>query len=92
MMALVEKNIAFVREQTQDDMTYCWFVVMKSGRVSDSRRFINLENDRTVCKAYPVERLPKAVQSFIRKHDRKDTTGKWEQEHMKGYRLYTYEA
>ncbi len=72
MMRLTENNIKAVRELTADGMTYSWFVVMKSGWVSDSRNYINWENGRTTVKEYPLEWLPKAVQNFVKKHERQE--------------------
>ena len=68
-MKLIEKNIAHVWRMEMNGMTYSYFVALKSGRVSDSRNFINYENGRTVAKEYPAEWLPVSVRKFIQKHD-----------------------
>lgn len=64
-MKLTEKNIDRVIMKTMNEITYCYFVVMKSGRVSDSRQFINVVNGKTTADYYDKSRLPKAVQQFI---------------------------
>lgn len=67
-MKLTESNIRLVRELTRDDITYAYFVCMKSGRVSDSREFINYDDTgKTVSDYYDEERLPKSVQNFMLK-------------------------
>lgn len=65
MMRLIENNIKFVKEMQLNGMTYSYFVSMKSNSISDSRSYINYENDVTVAKEYEFERLPKSVQNFI---------------------------
>lgn len=65
MMRLTVDNIKFVKVHDYNGMPYSWMVVMKSGRVSDSRNYVNYENNKTVVKEYPQEWLPKAVQKFI---------------------------
>ena len=66
-MKLIEKNIDRVIVKTMNKIPYCYFVVMKSGWVSDSRQFINVVNGRTTADYYDKSRLPKAVRQFIDK-------------------------
>ena len=65
-MRLAKGNIQFVRRLEKDGITYEWFVVMKSGRVSDTRCYVNYVNGRTVVKEYPINLLPKAVRDFVK--------------------------
>lgn len=68
-MNFTANNIAFVKRQELDGMTYSWFVALKSGRVSDTRSYINYNEDGKTCiKPYEKELLPKAVQKFINTH------------------------
>ncbi len=69
-MRLTTNNIEFVKELTEDGITYNWFVMLKSKNTSDSRHYANYENGRTVVREYRKEDLPKAVQSFIVSHKR----------------------
>lgn len=64
-MKLTMNNILFVKRLEHNDVTYSWFVAMKSRRISDARNYINVENGKTVIKEYPAEWLPKTVQNFI---------------------------
>ena len=69
-MRLIEKNIEFVREMTKDDITYYYFVKMKSNNSSDNKQFINYnKNGVTTDDYYAKERLPKSVQNFINKRE-----------------------
>jgi hypothetical protein len=82
-MKLTMNNIHFVKEYTQDGMTYAWFVVMKSNRVSDTRSYINYdENGRTTAKEYPKEWLPKTVQKFIDQSNREEFTPEHETKYV----------
>lgn len=70
-MRLIEKNIKEVRETKKNNVTYLYYVIMQGGKVSDSREYINRdENGMTIVKEFKREWLPKAVQNFIKKHDR----------------------
>lgn len=84
-MRLAEKNISFVRRLEQDGITYCWFVGMKSNRVSDSREYVNWENGKTVVKKYPLHWLPKSVLNFVLYHTETLTTDGGET----GFKMYT---
>lgn len=64
-MRLTENNIKFVKELQLDGIAYEYYVSIKGG---DSRTYINYENNKTVAKEYEFERLPKAVQNFIKNH------------------------
>ena len=70
-MRLAEKNIKFVKEYVQNGVTFNWFVSMKSGENSDARDFTNYENGKSVFGEYNADRLPKSVQKFISKRERK---------------------
>lgn len=67
-MKLTVNNIKFVKRMESDGITYEWFVAMKSNRVSDSRMFINYENNRTVVKEFGIDRLPAIVRKFVETH------------------------
>lgn len=65
-MRLTVNNILFVKEGTMDDLTYAWYVAMKSHRVSDLRIYRRFDKDGClVIDAYPKECLPASVQKFI---------------------------
>ena len=67
---LSANSIKFVKRLELDGITYCWYVAMKSGHVSDSRVYIYYDERETTCaKPYPKEQLPKAVQKFIDSHN-----------------------
>lgn len=80
-MRMTKNNIKFVKRLEKDGMTYGWHIAMKSNRISDSREYINYRNGRTVAEEYKLDRLPKAVQSFVKEHeesiwtDERETTG-----------------
>lgn len=68
-MRLKKDNIEFVTRLEYDGVTYCWIVVMKSHKVSDTRHYVNYDMDnRTVVKDYPVDWLPESVKKFINSH------------------------
>ena len=67
-MKLVKSNIDFIKRSELNGVTYCWFVVMKSHRVSDSREYINYDGNRTCVMDYSINRLPAAVRAFIQEH------------------------
>lgn len=73
-MRLSINNIRFVKEMTRDGVPYCWYVSLNGFAVSDSRNFVNLdENGRTTCLIeYPKDRLPKTVQKFIEQRTREE--------------------
>ena len=58
-------DIIFVKESTQNAMTYEWYVKLKG---HDSRTYINYKDGRTVAEEYSIDRLPAAVRSFINSH------------------------
>ncbi len=60
-MRITAKNIKFVKEGCMNGMTYHWFVMTTDGGVE----YINWKGRKTVCEAFPKERLPKVVQKFI---------------------------
>jgi hypothetical protein len=63
-MRLTANNIKFVKEHTNNGMTYAWFVSLKEQAFS--REFINYnEEGRTICAEYPKNKLPKEVQKFL---------------------------
>ena len=70
-MRLTTNNIAFVKELRINDMSYSWYVALKSNRVlkrnrvSNTHNYVNYEDGKTVVKEYPMDRLPKSVQKFI---------------------------
>ena len=65
-MKLTTNNIRFVKVLVKNGITYEVHVAMKSHLVSDSRTYVNYdENGTTVVADYPFEKLPKAVQKFI---------------------------
>ena len=69
-MRLTVNNIDFVKELTEDGMSYNWFVALKD--IRDSRHFFYCDKDgRSIVKEYKKEDLPKSVQSFIASHERK---------------------
>lgn len=70
-MKLIEKNIsAVIEHRTDKGIAYSYYVISKSGRISDNRNFINYnEKGRTTADEYKMEWLPKAVQNFIKKHE-----------------------
>lgn len=69
-MKLTANNIRFVKRLELNGVTYAWYVGMKSGQISDSRYFINYDKrGRTCAEPYPMERLPKSVQTFIGSHE-----------------------
>lgn len=70
-MRLTTSNIKFVKRYKKDGVTYMWFLAMKSGRVSDSREYINYDESgkKTCVKEYPAEWLPKTIQNFINSHE-----------------------
>ena len=68
-MKLTENNILFVKRHEKDGVTYSWYIAMKSRRISDNKNFVNYENGKTVIKEFSQDRLPKAVQNFIAKHE-----------------------
>ena len=69
-MRLTENNIRHIVEHTYNGMPYGYYVAMKSGRISDSREFINYdEKGRTTIKEFKKEWLPKSVQKFLDHHD-----------------------
>lgn len=72
MLRLTINNIHFVKELTRDGIPYSWFVSLNGFRVSDSRSYINYdENGKTTCLIeYPKDRLPKTVQKYIEKSAR----------------------
>lgn len=77
-MRMAKKNIRFVKRIEKEGTTYNWFVKMKDGTAHD---YINYRNGRTVAEEYKLDRLPKAVQSFVKEHeesiwtDERETTG-----------------
>ena len=70
-MRLAEKNIKFVKEFVQNGVTFYWFVSMKSVKNCDARDFTNYEDGKSVFGEYTADRLPKSVQKFIAKHNKK---------------------
>lgn len=73
MMNLTVNNIKHVVEHTVNGYSYGWFVAMKSNKVSDSRNFINYKGGKTTNTIeYPAEKLPKSVQKFITRHERRE--------------------
>lgn len=80
-MRMAKKNISFVKRLEKDGMTYCWFVSMKSNCISDAREYINYRDGKTVAEEYKIDRLPKAVQDFVKDNqesiwtDDKEATG-----------------
>ena len=71
-MRLTVNNIAFVKELTEDGISYNWFVAMKNGLCCDSRAYAHYdETGRTTVKEIKKEDLPKSVQVFIDSHERK---------------------
>ena len=68
-MRLTKNNIKFVKRIEKDEVTYCWFVMMKSGRISDAREYINYLNGRTTAEEYSMDRLPAAVRNFVNEHE-----------------------
>ena len=65
-MKLTLNNILSVIELDKDGVPYEYHVIMKSHLVSDSRTYVNYdENGRTTVANYPFDRLPKTVQKFI---------------------------
>ena len=74
-MRLIEKNIKRVSVLCFEGIAYCYHVTMRSGWVSDSREYINRdENGRTTIAEYSEDRLPKEVQKFIKNHTAEDAT------------------
>lgn len=77
-MRMTKNNIKFVKRLEKEGTTYNWFVKMKDGTAHD---YINYRNGRTVAEEYKLDRLPKAVQSFVKEHeesiwtDERETTG-----------------
>ena len=70
-MRLTVNNIDFVKELTEDGISYNWFVAMKSGRICDSIHYAHYDKDRrTIVKEIKKEDLPKTVQKFIDTHER----------------------
>lgn len=73
MMNLTVNNIKHVVEYTVNGYSYGWFVSLKSHRVSDSRNFINYRGGKTTnAIEYPVKDLPKSVQKFIARYERRE--------------------
>lgn len=65
-MKLTLNNILSVTALTKAGVTYEYHVTMKSRLVSDSRTYVNYdENGRTTSDKYLVEKLPITVQKFI---------------------------
>lgn len=70
-MRLTLNNIDFVKELTEDGISYNWFVAMKSGRMCDSIHYAHYKNGVSIVKEIKKEDLPKTVQKFIDSHERK---------------------
>ena len=87
-MRLSEKNIHHVIVHTADNMPYCYFVAMNSMKVSDSRSFVNYENNKTCIKEYKKEWLPVSVQKFINKHEKTERKDMRVENHH-GYEIIT---
>lgn len=70
-MRLTTNNIGFVKELTEDGVTYNWYVAMKNYRTIDGRCYCHYSPEgRTIVKEYKKEDLPKSVQAFINSHER----------------------
>lgn len=83
-MRMSKNNISFVKRSEKDGMTYNWFVKMKDGQGHD---YINYRNGRTVAEEYNIDRLPKAVKSFVEEHNE----GIWTDEREStGFAVYIY--
>lgn len=87
-MRLTVNNIEAVKEMTKNDTTYEWFVIMKSGCVSDARTYYYAtEKGHVDTNAnFPVAELPKAIQKFI-ENKTKET---WDSNEYKGDKFVTY--
>lgn len=86
-MRMTKNNIKFIKRLEKDGMTYGWHIAMKSNRISDSREYINYRNGRTVAEEYKLDRLPKAVQSFVKEHEESIWTDERE---STGFAVYIY--
>lgn len=74
-MKLTLNNILFVKALVKAGETYEYHVAMKSHLVSDSRTYVNYdENGKTISEKYLVEKLPKTVQKFV---INAATNGRW---------------
>lgn len=67
-MKLTINNIDYVKRLVLDGITYGFYVSMKSGNISDSREYMNFENNKTVYSEFSFDRLPETVKKFIVSH------------------------
>lgn len=89
IMRLTENNIKRVRVHFYNSIPYCYHVTMKSGKVSDSREYINYyENGKTCIEEFKFEWLPVSVQNFMNHHIEKEVTPDNYYEH---YKIFCYE-
>lgn len=65
MMKLTKNNIKFVKQRLRDEITYNYYVAMKSNNISDNRLYCNYKNNKSTTDYYKFERLPKTVQKFV---------------------------
>ena len=65
MMKLTTNNIAHVHVIKRNGVPYSWSVAMKSHQISDGRHYQIYENNKSTCKEFKFEWLPKSVQKFI---------------------------
>lgn len=83
-MRMAKKNISFVKRLEKDGIIYSWFVKLKDGTAYD---YINYRNGRTVAEEYSIDRLPKAVQGFVKEHKESIWT---EERESTGFAVYIY--
>ena len=80
-MRLTESNISFVKIHCRPDgVAYSYFVGTKP--TWECRAYYKTKNGRSSDDNYPFKKLPKAVQSFIKKHQIQH----WSE--CDGYRVY----
>lgn len=64
-MRLAYKNIKRVRMIAKDGIPYTWFVILKG--INNTRHYVNYGPEgRTTTDEYKLDRLPKAVQKFVK--------------------------
>ena len=88
MMKLTINNIKFVKRHEKDGVTYCWYVGMKSNKISDNRHWINRDSDgKSYVAEYDKSLLPKSVQKFIDRHNEVCITDETD-DNGQGFKIY----
>lgn len=86
--AMKASDIKLVRVKEKDGKPYTWFIVHKSGRVSDALHYQNYENNKSTTDVFPKEWLPKYIQKWLDSHIKEmDADNPYIED---GYVFYTY--